>query len=277
MNQSSDYAVAFAVHEAYAGPTAVAASSILANSPGSFHFYILDLGLSDKSRAQLEKVLGVSRTTFVYLTQNMSLEGLALSQEVHVKRLGKEMYAKMYLAELLIKERERFLYLDCDTLTVGDLSPLFDLQLEPFAVGAVSNFFHPRVDSLEGLPDFRALGLPPNTPCLDSGMLVIDTLAFTERRIGRHALDYGRSHGSLSLGDLNALNAALRGEWRPLGGEWNFQVFEELRETYNGSAPIIYHFSGRYKPFLLGSKFRDMQIMYDEYRRLSIAAGGPPF
>lgn len=277
MAETNEYAVAFAVHDAYAGPTAVAATSILNNSPGDFHFYILDTGISPRSREQLRRLLGSNRVTFLTLPDAGSLDGLALSQQVHAKRLGRDMYARLYLPELLLGERERFVYIDCDTLSVGDISPLFQLRLDPFAVGAVTCFNQPRVDSPEGLPDYRELGLPPDTPCLDSGMLVVDTRAFTDRNIGPRAIEYGRSHDTLPLGDLNSLNAVLRGEWLRLGYEWNFQVYEPLRTSHIGPVPVIYHFSGRHKPFLVGSKFPDMQIMYDEYRRLCIAAGGPEF
>ena len=277
MRQSEPHIVAFAVHDAYAGPAAVAATSIMANSPAHFNFFILDLGLTDQSKYQIEKAAGKSRVTFASLPGEMSLDGLALSDLDHAKRLGREMYAKFYLPELLLRHCDRFVYLDSDTLTVGDLSPLFSLQLHPFAVGGVPCFCQPRVDSAEGVPDFRELGLAPATPCLDTGVLIIDTVAFTERAIGRRALEYGRSRSRLPLGDLTAMCAVLRGEWQPLGFEWNFQVYEQLRKSYEGPIPVIYHFSGRHKPFLLGSRFPDAQIMYDEYRRQCIAAGGPPF
>lgn len=271
--------IGYSVHEGYAAPTIVSALSIIANSTAQFEFMILDLGIAPVTKRRMKEALQPHPVHFVNLPSDAGLSKLALSDRVHATRLGVEMYGKLFLPEIAARyfKQDRLLYLDSDTLVVGDLAPLFDTSFGESAIVGTLCFTQPTFGSAEGVPDYEALGFTSDTPALDSGVMLINIRKFCTQTIGRRAVEYARSHNNLPLGDLTAVDAVVGSDWVKVDHRWNFQVFDQLRDSYVGRVPVLYHFSGRHKPFLLGSKFTDAQILYEAYQREALAIGCPVF
>jgi lipopolysaccharide biosynthesis glycosyltransferase len=89
------------------------------------------------------------------------LQGLFVSY--HIARVA---YARLLMGELLPPEIDRVIYLDCDLIIRGDLSDLWNVNLEGKTVVAVRE-----------VTDYiwhSKLGLPPGAPYFNNGVMLID-------------------------------------------------------------------------------------------------------
>ena len=172
-------------------------------------------------------------------------------------------YARILAPRLLPAEVRRFLYLDGDLLILDRITDLWNTDLQGAVIGAVPDMAVPHVSSPMGLRRFRELGFQAADPYFNAGVYLADTAAWRARETGRLALEYLDSHrDDVNLLDQDALNAVLRGLWKPLDLRWNlisglagrpfFNSYEFDEDEYRGALaePGIVHFAGLLKPWV---------------------------
>jgi Glycosyl transferase family 8 len=146
---------------------------------------------------------------------------------------------------------KRILYVDCDIfLATTQLHALFDLDMGPYAIGAVRDGGEILRRETSVWQDYkRSLGLASVAPYLNAGVLLIDLQKFDRHSIGERALRYIEDGGELGgLYDQSALNAVLKGDWLELSPLWNWQ-FASRGALTRSFAPHIVHFIGGSKPW----------------------------
>ena len=144
-----------------------------------------------------------------------------------------------------------------------DLSYLFEFNLAGNPVAAARSAIIPTVSSPLGLTEWKRLGLAPNTPYFNSGVLVIDRAAWQSADLTQRVLDFVRDYRDhIRLLDQDGMNAVLAGKFAPLPLRWNqedllrtglhlgYLVFPQAEVTEAERAPAIVHFTGREKPWL---------------------------
>jgi lipopolysaccharide biosynthesis glycosyltransferase len=256
-------ALVFACDENQARGLAVAMSSALQHLSGDVSpvVYVLDAGIAAGSRERLVNVAfaeGVEVAWIYVPPARLSQvdatvpQGPMAGTAHHVTRAG---YARLLIPELLPRHVQRAVYLDSDVLVRGDLSPLFDLDLDGALFAAVTDFAvasapHPLFG--ESIPHY-----------FNSGVLVLDVgrwrnAAFAERVLGWA----GAQQQVLPFLDQDALNAVAE-DWYELEPRWNVQQgflwrpalateFASQREAlYDGA--VVLHFTGGTKPWHVDS------------------------
>ncbi|XVU27903.1 glycosyltransferase family 8 protein [Actinoplanes sp. CA-054009] len=165
-------------------------------------------------------------------------------------------YARLLLPEL-VGVTGRLVSLDCDMVVLRDLVPLLAIDLAQSPVAAVREPYTPTVSWRRGLSNWAREGIAPETPYFNSGLMVIDTERWRERRVTEAALAYGRKYLATMVGrDEECLNAALRGDWTELDQEWNAGPYWRLARRRTGAyADIldrrrVVHYQGIDKPWL---------------------------
>jgi len=162
-------------------------------------------------------------------------------------------YARLLIGDHLPREIGRVLYLDGDILVRGDLEQLWVTDLQGHTAAAVTDL--PRY-AFNG-----TLGLPPDAPYFNAGVLLIDLARWRRLEVGERALAFARQHPDrLRWCDQCALNLILHDDWIQLDRVWNFQSMD-LAHVVNGhvrfdavdpsrlAAARIVHFNGRSKPW----------------------------
>lgn len=148
-------------------------------------------------------------------------------------------------------ELDRILYLDSDTLVVGDLQPLWETNLDDAYVAAVRNLIEPALSTRH-----HALGIPPEQIYFNSGVLLMNLAAMRRD----HCLDgvlahAARYHGRSIWPDQDSLNYVLGPKSVMLHPRWNCQnsffywpqaeqAFGKLALEEALTAPAILHFEG---------------------------------
>ena len=151
-------------------------------------------------------------------------------------------------------EEERILYLDCDMIFTQDLSPLFDIDLKGYGLGAV-------VDK------------PTTTDGFNAGLLVIDKTWWQEHQVTDALFDLTRKHHQQVYGDQGILNLYFKDAWFPLPWTYNLQVGSDKDQYLYGDLdwydafqgiPAVIHYTSHNKPWTSKrfNRFREQWWFY---------------
>lgn len=151
-------------------------------------------------------------------------------------------------------EEERILYLDCDMIFTQDLSPLFEVDLKGYGLGAV-------VDK------------PTTTDGFNAGLLVIDKTWWQEHQVTEALFDLTREHHQQVYGDQGILNLYFKEAWFPLPWTYNLQVGSDKDQYLYGDLdwydafqgiPAVIHYTSHNKPWTSKrfNRFREQWWFY---------------
>ena len=157
-------------------------------------------------------------------------------------------YARLLLPELLPDTVEKVLYLDSDVIICDDIGPLWDVDIAGVTLAAVrdrtpeSRF----ASSLRGIRSHRELGLAPELPAFNSGVLLLNLKRWRETQVACRAFAYLRSLGrDVGWYEQEALNIVTNGDYRELESRWNVPPRLAARESQLG----ILHYLTAAKPW----------------------------
>jgi lipopolysaccharide biosynthesis glycosyltransferase len=278
--------VACAVDDRFAMPLAVTLRSALESLsvPHRLEVYVLDGGIRAPNRERLARTLDSPRATLRFLTPPAdALRGIPRSG-----RFTPAAFYRLLAARLLPATASRAIYLDADLLVVADLARLWAEPMRGLPLLAVRDAGAPTVSSPRGLLNHRELGLAPDLPYFNSGVLSLDLARWREEEICEQLLRYLASHAdTVRWPDQDTLNAVLAGRWGELDPRWNQmpQIWEapagaadpfcaSLRERVIRD-PWIVHFSTWSKPWHWGSAHPERERFFDVLDRTAWAGWRP--
>ncbi len=252
--------------EGYALPLAVTLFSALKQlgPEADVTLYVIDGGILEESKRRLARAVAAGRAgvTIIWIKPTAhDMEGLEAA-----RHLTAAAYLRLFIPSLLPDEIKRVLYLDCDILVRGDLIGLWNTKMVGASTAAVIDYAIPQIEHpFSGVKDFRDLGISPDSPYFNSGVLLLDLSQWRGGGVAKAALSYAVEHGA-ALGncDQDALNATLPGGWLSLDYRWNVQSalfylhdlpdsafnreLSQIRPALLKEAKII-HFTGTPKPW----------------------------
>lgn len=157
------------------------------------------------------------------------------------------LFRLMMVRELAGRYR-RILYLDCDMFVEGgDFNRLLDVDIGPHPIGAVLDapFFY---ENSYLAKEFYKAGLPP-MPYANTGMQLIDSIAYAEQEVERRSFDVCITHPeTIIYTDQSLTNMALRGKFAQLAPCWNWQCNSRLLLVPFRYPVFLRHFIGGNKP-----------------------------
>jgi hypothetical protein len=155
---------------------------------------------------------------------------------------------RLLLPQALGSRYRRILYLDCDMfIDGGDLNRLIEIDIGQHPFGAVLDAPY-LYDQAHHAREFLRLGLPA-LPYANSGLLLIDTKAFTEADFAHRAFDVCRTDPqAIVYSDQSLINLAARGKFAQLAPCWNWQNAQRLPFLSQNYPVFIWHFIARWKP-----------------------------
>lgn len=254
--------------ENYALGLAIALSSALRRLSQSYtaHVTVIDGGITPATRTRVERVVQKSR-------RNVQLQwhdgDVAQFEGLRTSNWGSHAnYLRLLIPELVPEGTGLVLYLDSDILVTGDISELWEIgsgNRSGFHVAAVADYHHRNLSSVFGREGCEIIGVDPEAPYFNSGVLLIDVDRWREDHIPQQAIDFTRTHADLMrYSDQDALNIVLTSKWEPLDPTWNVMLpsaqrylwnvahdRSDLRQRYRGllRQGKLFHFTGPKKPW----------------------------
>lgn len=184
------------------------------------------------------------------------------SNSAHFSQGTSAVWFRLALPEILGPSVDRVIYLDSDTVVVGDLSSLFAVDLGEAAVGAVLDFDHVELGKPLGLDRY-----------VNSGVLLMDLVRWRRDRHFEGCLGFAdRNRALIRFGDQCALNGYFRDGIALLDPRWNRYVVCDDPATDPDGAGIL-HFITRDKPWHAWHA-SPLARLYWRYRDVSPWAGG---
>jgi lipopolysaccharide biosynthesis glycosyltransferase len=179
--------------------------------------------------------------------------------------LNRATYGRLLAVDSLAGAVSRIVYLDSDLTVRDDLGFLFSVDLGGSPIAAVRSVLSPQVANPAALGNWKDLGLAPTTPYFNAGVLVIDTMEWTRRRLGDAVAEYVVRHREhLINADQDGFNGVLAGDVAQLPLRWNqekalrgpshlaYSFFPPSEVDEAISNPAVVHFNGDEKPWIQG-------------------------
>jgi lipopolysaccharide biosynthesis glycosyltransferase len=277
--------VALSVDAAFARQLAVALASLSRCTAGLRHkVFVLHDGFDEELITRVGECAN----------ENMDVVWIDTRSSVRESRVlrGPEfppsMFDRLRLPALLPSDVEKVIYLDSDVVVREPLGDLWNADLGNSLVAAVRDPVLPWAASPLNL-DWRTLGLPPDMPYFNSGVLVIPLRLWRSEDIGGQALEMLRRHPSLRA-DQCALNVVAAGRWMSLHPRWNLQgghvspiqshawLAERPDVVENASEhPAVIHFNKAFwnRPWQSGSLYPNRELWFEDLDRTPWAGWRP--
>ena len=268
--------IVFSANEKYAPYIAVTITSIIKNSNSDFYyqFYVLQTELSQNMVLRLE---GISGKNFglICVDVNDWCSGSMYSSAY----FSTEMYFRLFIPELF-PEYKKVIYLDCDTVVLGDISELYQNEFENELLGGMRNLMHAKMRKYVKI----ALGLNEDT-YINSGVLLFNCEQCRNENYTKKAFEYLETRKDLIYPDQDLINITCENRIKLLDPKWNFTWhYRHLQLSQNSELhlsdedmglfceyekdPKLIHYTGEIKPWSDTNKF--LSDIFWEYAKESV-------
>lgn len=267
--------IAYCLDDGFAEPTCVSMASVLANTRSEVLFHIVYSKLSEENKSKFEQLcidFVHGKCLFYPMDIDQYLPKLILQKNIHTTVAT---YFRLFLY-LIIKNTNRLIYIDGDTVINDDIQKLWDENLQGRAIGAVKDITLRNVKVSSQIMDFDV-----EKSYFNAGMLLIDlerysrvfNIDFVLKELERLYLRFAQAN-IVWLADQDILNyiANGRAELCLLHAKYNFmqndfdkynnyifyaQNCSTLEEWIEANTnPVIIHYNGLYKPWNLNRRIR---------------------
>jgi lipopolysaccharide biosynthesis glycosyltransferase len=237
--------------------------------------YVVDDGISNTNLEKLKKSIG-NRLTLKFLSIKDIIPDHS-SLPLDSSSFPLNVYIRLFIPHFLPKDIEKAIYLDVDMITMADISILWNTPMEGYIIAAVKDRSKIIGSPWGGIVNYKALGLDPNAPYFNSGLLVIDLKKWRNTDLTNDVLSCISSNKAYtSFPDQYGLNVVFVNNWLQLDERWNSYAPGDIPN------PFIIHFIGR-KPifksysynltyqaeflrYLNLTAFRDFKILREHHR-----------
>jgi lipopolysaccharide biosynthesis glycosyltransferase len=191
MITAKEYHICCITDDAYARHCAVMLCSLFENNKDKcFRIHILTTGLSDETKQKLDNMIRAYYSTCVfYDVDEARLKGC---QQPQKKLPNYATYLKLLLSSVIDEKISVVLYLDSDIVINGDITPIFDLDIDKYALAAV-----------EDTPIEYALrmqiSLPYDAKYFNAGVLLLNLNYWRKNDSEKHLLAFAKTERGLPL------------------------------------------------------------------------------
>lgn len=224
-------------------------ASVVRHAPGAkLRFIVLQTDVPATERSRIEAVAKGAEVVWVDVGEH--------DLPAHATRghLSRAMLFRLGLETLAPADCSRVIYIDSDTIVLGDVRELWAADLGGHPLGAVT-------DCYQDADKFGAAwSLPTGGRYFNSGVLLVDLAKVRAQKLFTRALDFVIEHDArLLFSDQDALNHVFWKNAAALEPTWNVQRYltrdEILNETapdrrWGHTSPRLVHYIGTEKPWM---------------------------
>jgi len=206
--------IVYATDDNFADVMGISIISLFINNPlDSFNIYILDSGVSDKNKQNVNRIFQTHSRELPHWIPAVNINDI-LGIEVKQDRGSISQFARIFISRLLPHNLKRILYFDCDTIICNSIRELWELEMEGNTIAALADPFSKYYR--------RNLGLREDALLFNSGIMLIDVLRWKEIHVEEKLLKLIKDYnGLIPQGDQGALCAILSSETKVLEPKFN--------------------------------------------------------
>ncbi len=244
MNGNQIIPIFYACDNHFVKYTVVSLQSMMSNASKDRQYRVHILHVDIEKELQ-EKVKAMAEENFEICFVNVMEHLDRISEMLPIRDYySKTTYYRMFIAEMF-PEYEKAIYIDSDTVVLGDVAELYDYSLGENYVGAAHEQAMVQVD-VYGQYVEKALGIDRNQ-YFNAGMLLINCKEFRENKILEKFIELLGVYTFVVTQDEDYLNVLCRNKVLWLPQQWNMEVFGEI--PYEESTFRVLHYIMVSKPW----------------------------
>lgn len=241
-------------------------------------FVLIDNPLREEHQRRFRKLSKKYQREIIFLEVDKSFfEKFPIKGDPkNVKHWSIVIYYRLYAEDLLPKDVDKVLYLDCDIIVNRPIGYLFDMDWEGYAVGAVPDM------CTEWQEYYDRLGYERSKGYFNSGVLFMNLKYWRAHKIGRKCVEYLASNYNCVFNpDQDVLNVVTKDCKRTLPVTYNYQMQLRLPYFFNTfgenmkkdiletDSPHIIHYAAELKPWMTKYYFYPFNAEWHKYKKLS--------
>lgn len=189
-------------------------TSLLINNT-DVNIFLLTEGLKPQNeliiKQQVEKLKGALE---IYLVDTSIIEKFPMPKDTNLSHISRATYYRLLIPEILPKNVDKVIYLDCDIIVNQSIQDLWNLDLRGYALAAA-----PQIGS--GYEAER-LGYPIKYGYFNAGVNVINMDYWRKKNVAKKLIGYiAANYKQIKYHDQDALNAVLYNHTFHLLPMWN--------------------------------------------------------
>jgi lipopolysaccharide biosynthesis glycosyltransferase len=253
--------ILMAVDERYTGPLSVTVTSIVENLKGGgpLDLWILGWNLGPEIRQRLQHAWGERVQVHWAQAAPCRLAELQRAREGRADPAPPAASLRLLMGSCLPETVSRIIYLDADILVCGDLTGLWQQNLDGNIACAVQDSYIQYLPAERPFPPGVAR---PDRPYFNSGVMLVDLAAWRTANIEQRCLEaFANFPAGTKWLDQQVLNLCLAGRWKRMSPVWNRQFsldlfpdwrcspYSEVEFEHARRAPLVIHFCSYTKPW----------------------------
>lgn len=183
--------------------------------------YIIDDGIS---RASQEKIRASASTDMVNMYWFKTSEAVPSNVTIPNDKSAFPIttYLRLFAPHILPKGTKKYIYLDVDMIVLEDISKLWNVDLNGNIIAGVQDLCETAGSEWGGIPNYKELGIAPETLYFNAGMMVVDQEKWEKEDISNKVIKCIHDNmKSVNFPDQYGLNVVLANKWQPLDKRWN--------------------------------------------------------
>ena len=242
--KKAEIPIFFACDEGFVKYTMVSMKSIMENADRSrkYHIYILHMGITEATQA---KVLAMADEEFAIDFVDVTDKMKSIADKLPIRDYySNTTYFRLFIPDMFPQYRKA-LYIDSDTIVVGNIAELYDHKLGKLYAGVCPDRVVAQTDILGDYVE-KVLGVK-RARYFNAGVMLMNCSQFRENHLLDEFLEMLHIYLFVVAQDQDYLNLICKNQVLYMEPKWNAQVFGELAcpEEEVG----LFHFNMAAKPW----------------------------
>lgn len=199
----------------------VALTSVSINNTEFITFYILENNISEESKLFIKNYeKRFNHITIIFIECSDLENKLKLSKEQIEGFHGINIttYSRLFISKLIPETVDKILYLDCDTITLGSIKELWDMD--------ISNYMCAGSEDPAPIPLKEVIGLNSEDIYINAGVILINLKLWREKNITEDFLKFLSEHyGEYINHDQGVINGVLKNQIMSVHPKYNFMAY----------------------------------------------------
>ena len=238
MTENKIIPIYFACDNDFIEYTCVAIKSLIENASKEYHYniHILNTGIDE---IQKQKVSCLASGNFSIYFNDVTEQLNSINDKLHVRDYySKTTYYRLFIADMF-PQYDKVIYIDSDTVILGDISELYNHDIGDYYVGAVSDPVIAQTDLFSEYAQ-KVLGID-RYHYFNAGVLMINCRQFRNNNILNKFIDLINTYTFVVAQDQDYLNILCKDRVLWINAKWNTEVFGKLLCKENEICLIHYN------------------------------------
>lgn len=247
----------FTIDNGYAPYISVAIQSIIENASNEYNYKLIVL-YQELNEENVQKISSLAKENFeikfVYMKDGLEAITDRVENRLRCDYFTLTIYFRLFIPDMF-QEYDKGIYIDSDVVVPGDISKLYNTELEDNLIGACNDVSVIDVPELAKYIE-EAVGVS-KFEYVNSGVLLMNLKEMRKRKFTERFLNLlNKYHFDTVAPDQDYLNAICNGKILYLDGSWDAMPTEGKQPLEN---PNIVHYNLFQKPWCYDN------IQYEDY------------